>query len=43
MKHEPEKTLEQVLRDTPWSSILVPLAIGLLVFLLVLAKVLIED
>jgi hypothetical protein len=43
MADKQEKTLEQVLRETPWSAILVPLAIGVLAFLLVVATVVIED
>ena len=43
MANEREKTLEQVLRETPWSAILVPLAIALLVVLLVMASVVVND
>lgn len=43
MNSEPEKTLEKVLRETPWSAILVPFAIALLVVLLIMADVVIQD
>lgn len=43
MPNEQEKSLEQVLRDTPWSRILVPLAIALLAVLISIAAVAIED
>jgi hypothetical protein len=40
---KPEKTFKQVLRETPWSAILVPFALALLVVLATIAIVVFGD
>lgn len=43
MSDNEQETLEEVLRRTPWSAILVPLAIALLVIAISLVAVMVEN